>query len=81
MSGLDRAAPREKGLGAGGLAFGFVLAIAGGVAIYSVEGWLVFTGALPSVVVWLTIWGYGVWVLVTARSFYQSYGRGKRGPP
>lgn len=72
-SGLDRASPRGTGLDPGGWVFGFLLAVAGGVFIYTVEGYFVFTGALPGVVVWLTIWGYAVWIVVTARAWYGKH--------
>lgn len=77
-SGLERASPRGSGLDPGGWVYGFLLAVAGGVAIYVVEGYYVFTGALPPVVRWLTIWGYAIWVLVTASAWYSRGGRKRR---
>lgn len=78
-SGLERANPRGRGgLQAGGWVFGFLLAAFGAAALYTFEGYLVFTGALPAPVVWLTIWGYLVWVTLTARAWYNRRARGGR---
>lgn len=70
-AGLERANPKPTGLQPGGWIYGFVLAAAGGAAIYTVEGWFVFQGVLPGPVVWLTIWGYAIWVTLTARAWYS----------